>query len=70
MTIKPDLLVTYTLGGGRLFGIGVRPSEPEQLFRVDYWDKRPRPQRPTPTFLHVHYHILEDGHPPDRTIWP
>jgi RHS repeat-associated protein len=64
--------VALSIGGGRLFGLGVRTSagNVDQLFRIDYWDVSPG--RPTPTPLHVHYHLIDDtaAHPPDRTIWP
>jgi RHS repeat-associated protein len=72
LEIKQGLLVAASLGGGRLFGVGVRRPKGinEQIFRVDYFDGRP--DCPGPMGLHVHYHILSDkGHDdPRRTIWP
>jgi RHS repeat-associated protein len=70
--VKKDLLLAVGLTGGRLFGVGVKRANgmEEQIFRVDYWDGRLPPLRPTPTPLHVHYHVYSDKHPPNRTIWP
>jgi hypothetical protein len=68
LNIKSDLVLAYALGGGRLFGIGLRPAKKEQLVRVDYWDFRLPPKRKTPTPLFIHYHILEEKR--HRPIWP
>lgn len=66
-----ELEIATSIGGGRLFGFGVRtnPNRVDQLYRIDYWDV----SRPLPRRLHVHYHFPVfdggDAHPPDRTIW-
>jgi RHS repeat-associated protein len=72
INVGSKLQIGLAASGGRLFGFGLRTSSNnvDQIFRIDYWDVRKPPLRPTPTPLHVHYHILGDGHMPDRTIWP
>ena len=66
--------------GGRLFGLGYMTGVGKKMedrtvpiVRIDYWDMRtPLEGRPTPTFLHIHYHLGDEKnhHPPGRTIWP
>jgi RHS repeat-associated protein len=76
--VTSDIQVALSSRGGRLFGLGFRTSKKnvDQLFRIDYWDVRLPPARPTPTPLHVHYHLIDDkpiigtNHPSGRTIWP
>ena len=74
--------IGFSPRGGRLFGFGIMSNtkrnpagEVIPVLRIDYWDMRTAMQgRPTPTPLHVHYHVGHEAesHPSGnrRTIWP
>ncbi|HEV2706799.1 MAG TPA: RHS repeat-associated core domain-containing protein [Pyrinomonadaceae bacterium] len=78
VSVRPDLLLAVGIrGGGRIFGIGFQrqSGQYEQIVRIDYWDGRDASERPTPTPLHIHYHVFSEKHPlipkdRSRTIWP
>lgn len=66
--VGDNVQIGVSPGGGRLFGFGIRTSKGnvDQVFRIDYWDGRPN--RPTPTPLHVHYHVYDIIN--HASIWP
>jgi RHS repeat-associated protein len=73
LRIRQGLEFGIAVGGGRLFGFGARRRSGmlQQMFRLDYWDVRLPPARPSPTPLHLHYHIFGDNqHLPGHTVWP